>query len=243
MNPTFQKRFSAPAARRSEVAAFTLIEMIVVIGIIGLLAALVIPVAGAVNRKAKLTRAQGEMTQIETAIENYNSKMGHYPPDNAPNWAVNQLYFELLGTTNIGQGATVVYHTLDSSAQIRASDLGSAIGPNISGFVNCSKGGEDGFLAQNFLKSLKNGQFYTVTNTPSAPVSMALGMPSSTMPSPSPLQSPNSPYSAINPWCYNSSNPRYNPKSFDLWIDVVISGKTNRICNWSDKPIVVGTSY
>ena len=54
--------------------------------------------------------------------------------------------------------------------------------------------------------------------------------------------------SKINPWRYNSSNPRYNPKSFDLWIDVIAGGKTNRICNWSDKPITVyytsiATSY
>jgi len=37
-----------------------------------------------------------------------------------------------------------------------------------------------------------------------------------------------------NPWRYNSSNPRYNPKSYDLWIDVTVGGKTNRVCNWSD---------
>ena len=47
----------------------------------------------------------------------------------------------------------------------------------------------------------------------------------------------------INPWRYNSSNPVHNPKSFDLWIDVLIAGKTNRICNWSAQPLVVALPY
>ncbi|HOW79554.1 MAG TPA: hypothetical protein PK406_08895, partial [Verrucomicrobiota bacterium] len=43
----------------------------------------------------------------------------------------------------------------------------------------------------------------------------------------------------LNPWRYNSSNPTNNPNSFDLWMDIAVGGKTNRICNWSDKPLVV----
>jgi hypothetical protein len=43
----------------------------------------------------------------------------------------------------------------------------------------------------------------------------------------------------INPWRYNSVSPVNNPKSYDLWVDILIGGKTNRICNWSDKYIVL----
>jgi hypothetical protein len=39
--------------------------------------------------------------------------------------------------------------------------------------------------------------------------------------------------SGINPWRYNSSNPTNNPGSYDLWVQLSISGKTNLICNWS----------
>jgi hypothetical protein len=42
----------------------------------------------------------------------------------------------------------------------------------------------------------------------------------------------------INPWNYNSSSPTNNPREFDLWIDIPIGGKINRISNWSAKPIV-----
>jgi hypothetical protein len=33
-----------------------------------------------------------------------------------------------------------------------------------------------------------------------------------------------------------STNPTNNPGSFDLWIDVLYGGKTNRISNWSKDP-------
>jgi hypothetical protein len=35
------------------------------------------------------------------------------------------------------------------------------------------------------------------------------------------------------------ATPTNNTRSFDLWIDVIISHKTNRISNWNDKPIVL----
>jgi hypothetical protein len=47
----------------------------------------------------------------------------------------------------------------------------------------------------------------------------------------------------LNPWRYNSSNPYHNPKSYDLWIDVAVGSKTNRICNWSDRPLVTNGAY
>ncbi len=38
--------------------------------------------------------------------------------------------------------------------------------------------------------------------------------------------------SGINPWRY--VNPGINnPNSYDLWVQLVISGRTNLVCNWS----------
>ena len=84
--------------------AFTLIELLVVISIMGLLAALIFPVAGAVKRQQYLKTASGELAQIETALDNYKAKYGVYPPSNPNNPLVNQLYYELIGTTNINSG-------------------------------------------------------------------------------------------------------------------------------------------
>jgi hypothetical protein len=41
----------------------------------------------------------------------------------------------------------------------------------------------------------------------------------------------------LNPWRYNSSHPTNNTGGYDLWVDLVIRGKTNRVCNWSTLPI------
>ena len=38
--------------------------------------------------------------------------------------------------------------------------------------------------------------------------------------------------SGLNPWRYVSPGTN-NPTSYDLWIQLVIGGKTNLICNWS----------
>src|SRR2546422_995445 len=97
--------------------AFTLIELLVVIAIIAVLAAMIFPIVGAVNKVKLRSVAQGGLTQVETAIESYKAKYGFYPPDNPSNAAVNQLYFELLGTTASSLGsAPFSYTTLDGSA-------------------------------------------------------------------------------------------------------------------------------
>src|ERR1017187_9967465 len=88
-------------ASRFTPRAFTLIELLIVVSVIALLAALTFPAVRAARLSVMRARARSEMTQIETAIERYKDKLGYYPPDNATNWAMNQLYYELLGTTNI----------------------------------------------------------------------------------------------------------------------------------------------
>jgi hypothetical protein len=41
----------------------------------------------------------------------------------------------------------------------------------------------------------------------------------------------------LNPWRYVSPGVN-NPNSYDLWIQLVISGQTNLICNWSDQILI-----
>ncbi len=223
--------FHAPRAAR----AFTLIELLIVISIIALLAALTFPAVRGARISVMRARARSELTQIESAIERYKDKLGYYPPDNPPPsgswWAMNQLYYELLGTTNIGTG----YVTLDGSAQIRASDFGTAFGPGVTGFMNCMRPGrgDEAPTAASFLTGLKLGQVMVLTNT-SGPLCTILVC---ALDGPPALASAGA--GKVNPWRYNSSNPYHNPKSFDLWIDIIAGSKTNRICNWSDKPITV----
>ena len=231
------RELHAPRAAR----AFTLIELLVVIAVIGLLAALTFPALRAAKLSMLRARAKSEMTQIETAIERYKDKLGHYPPDNRISanpdpYALNQLYYELLGTTN----SSGVFQTLDGSAQIADGSLPAVFGPNVTGFLNCARtGGDEAVNAVSFLKGLKPGQFLAITNGTSAvPVCNLLGASLD-----GPLVYRNAIGAKLNPWRYNSSSPTNNPNSFDLWIDVAAGGKTNRICNWSDRPLVVSTPY
>ena len=59
------------------------------------------------------------------------------------------------------------------------------------------------------------------------------------VPWPADLNYPLPNHPGVNPFRYNSSSPTNNPNSFDLWIDVMIDGKTNRISNWSREPIIL----
>jgi len=231
------RELQAPRAAR----AFTLIELLVVLAVIGLLAALTFPALRAAKLSMLRARAKSEMTQIETAIERYKDRFGHYPPDNRISanpdpYALNQLYYELLGTTN----SSGVFQTLDGSAQIADGSLPAVFGPNVTGFLNCARtGGDEAVNAVSFLKGLKPGQFLAITNgTSPDPVCTVLGANLD-----GPLVYQNKILAKLNPWRYNSSSPTNNPNSFDLWIDVDAGGKTNRICNWSDRPLVVSTPY
>jgi prepilin-type N-terminal cleavage/methylation domain-containing protein len=222
---------------RSTPHAFTLIELLVVISVIALLAALTFPAVTYAKIAIMRARARSEMTQVETAIERYKDKLGYYPPDNPANWAVNQLYYELLGTTNFQTTKGLTYETLDGNAQIYASDFGAAYGPGVTGFMNCARAsrGDEAPSAMSFLTGLKPGQCMVLTNA-SGPICAILVCG---LDGPPALASGGK----INPWRYNSSSPRYNPKSFDLWIDVMAGNKTNRISNWSDRATVVSSPY
>jgi len=208
--------------------AFTLIELLVVISIIALLAAFTIPVLKTVARKKILDRTRGEMEQLATAIDRYKAAYGFYPPSNPANPGsplITPLYFELLGTTN-NQGT---YYTLDGSASIGAATatLNSAFG--VSGFINCSKtgAGEDAPPARNFLPGLKSNQYGSASNN-----SVVATVFVASVGGPDPNYQPFHNTPGFNPWRY--ANPgTNNPNSYDLWVQLVISGRTNLVCNWS----------
>ncbi len=82
--PPMPLKFSHPA--RASCRAFTLIEMLVVIGIIVLVASIAIPVTIRAQRKAKDTRMALELQAIGVALEAYQKDHGGYPEvlDGAP---------------------------------------------------------------------------------------------------------------------------------------------------------------
>ena len=221
-------------------AAFTLIELIVVIAIIGILAALIFPIVGVVNRKKQISTAQTQLKALEVAIDGYKTKLGYYPPDNPNNAVTNQLYFELLGTTNNGVNGKSpdVWGTLDGSAQIglnTSPNINAVFG--VSGIANSSTrahSDDTGAAAGTFINNLTPNQI-GVLDPPNSP-NVKLLVCSVSWPqelTPAPIAS----NPILNPFRYVSSHPTNNTGSYDLWVDLYIGGKTNRVCNWSTQPI------
>lgn len=60
---------------------FTLVEMLVVVAIIGMLAALITAAGQGAYRSAKRAKIRMEMSQIEMALERYKNEFGEYPPE------------------------------------------------------------------------------------------------------------------------------------------------------------------
>jgi prepilin-type N-terminal cleavage/methylation domain-containing protein len=220
-------------------AAFTLIELLVVIAIIGILAALILPLTGALKIRAARSKAQAELAQLALAIDDYKEKYGHYPPDvprTSAGWPFkNQLYFELVGTKS---GTN--YVTLDGGAEIQTDAVPLTFGSGVRGFVNCTRGGnaDDAPQAKTFLSHLKPTQSGAIsTNTPLLKV-LACSVQWPLNHNYQPF--PDNP--GLNPWRYDSSSTnRHNLDSYDLWVDILVGGKTNRISNWSRPPQIVST--
>jgi prepilin-type N-terminal cleavage/methylation domain-containing protein len=210
--------------------AFTLIELLVVIAIIAVLAALLLPLGAAVKRTSLINRTKAEMAQVETAIESYKAAYGFYPPDSTTtvnNIRINQLYYELIGTTNTVVNGVNSYVTLDGGAQIPVASVNTAFG--VGGFVNCNsanKSSENSQMAKSFLSDLKPQQVGTFTNA-GVPVTLLVGSVGGPDQNYKPLGQQD-----LNPWRYLYPGTN-NPNGYDLYIQLVISGKSNLVCNWS----------
>jgi prepilin-type N-terminal cleavage/methylation domain-containing protein len=220
--------------KTSKPSGFTLIELLTVIAVIGVLTAFLFPVLGQIKRQQFIRNATAEMEQLETAIEQYKAAYGFYPPCGAKNVAnvpINQLYFELLGTTNIGTPDSPIYQSFDDpDIQLPQSAVQNIFG--VGGIMNCSKAGsgEDTPKSQNFLPNLRPNQISSTYTSSTDPHQFRVLITS--------VGGPDITYQPVgviglNPWRYDSANPTNNPGGYDLWIQLCIKGKTNLICNWN----------
>jgi type II secretory pathway pseudopilin PulG len=79
------------ASQKGRYYAFTLIELVLVVGIIIVLAGLVLSTVGYARKKGALARAETEIAAIAAACENYKADNGIYPRDNATNQYTDAL--------------------------------------------------------------------------------------------------------------------------------------------------------
>jgi hypothetical protein len=113
----------------------------------------------------------------------------------------------------------------------------------VSGFVNVSKGsGDEGVKAESFLVQLRPnqiGQLDQLSGTPPPRILICSVGWDNEDSAQQIVPSTRTSSVRLDPFQYNSSHPINNPSSYDLWVDVLLKGRTNRISNWSAKPQVL----
>lgn len=73
-------RFNQTAAAGRRRTAFSMVELMVVVVIIGILAALILPAIGAAQRRARIAQAQSEFEKFKAAIGSFKQRFGVEPP-------------------------------------------------------------------------------------------------------------------------------------------------------------------
>lgn len=104
--------------------AFTLIELLIVIAIIGLLAALLFPALNAAIDSARKAQAKNDVTQIATAVIAYETEYGRLPPTGTN--VSGALLESLVGATTTNNPRRIVF------IEVNAAKKGKG-GTNASG--------------------------------------------------------------------------------------------------------------
>jgi type II secretory pathway pseudopilin PulG len=94
---------SAWEGRRTQRGAFTLVELLVVIGILILLASILLPIVFGVRKNAMNARIKLDLQAIATGLEEYKKVFRDYPRQSTPNPASAGKREELLVTYLIGE--------------------------------------------------------------------------------------------------------------------------------------------
>jgi prepilin-type N-terminal cleavage/methylation domain-containing protein len=206
-----------PVRRR----AFSLVELLTVIAIIGLLAAITMGVTGLASRKMKESRMKAELHLLISKVEDYKANFGEYPPDNPVSSVHNQLFYELSGSIFTRQG---LFQALNGQEALPNNLVQKYF--NRDGFANSARERTQVKYTTDFRPS----QYKVMEPHAQFPMIVLVA----------PMKGPVSygPNNDVNPWNYVSTRPTNNPNGgYDLWADVVVGNQVYRYCNWSPEPI------
>jgi prepilin-type N-terminal cleavage/methylation domain-containing protein len=202
--------------------AFTLIEMLMVITIMGIVAAMVLTGGQYASKVKKETAVRAMREKLQLMINNYQAKLNYYPPDNgnlatlSPSesqalyeqlTATNALIYELTGVTNTNSTQAITF--TGNVVSLVSGDFPKYF--NRTGIANA-----DSTEPQNFYKPPPAMKDYT--NYPGTAFNSvdALGLlvPAAVVPG------------KFNFWHYDASSPRrHNQNSYDLWAEFQTGNK------------------
>jgi len=214
-----------------------LIEMLTVIAVIGLLAALVAGLSTLAGTKSRQNRIKAELNLLVTAIENYYADFAHYPPDQvlrqqAPtdplvDSVTNQLFYELSGV--IVDNANQQFYTAGRTETITTATVKQFFGTD--GFVNAQT---DPKKSPRAYFQPKSSQYAEISGPPPAGPDVEVLV----VPVKWPLNRADPPTGrkGINPWRYVSTQPTNNVSSFDLWAEWVERKDVKILSNWNPDP-------
>ncbi|MFH1738144.1 MAG: prepilin-type N-terminal cleavage/methylation domain-containing protein [bacterium] len=103
-------------------AAFTLIELLIVVAVIGILAAIAVPNFLNAQNRAKVSRCEADMRSLSMAIETYRLDNNQYHPDLGIYWATN---FPLVQSS----GALCIFYPLTTPVSYISTPPITPFGP------------------------------------------------------------------------------------------------------------------
>jgi len=153
---------SSNSASRSK-AGFTLVELMIVVLIVGLLAALAVPAFAKVRQNSKTTRFVHDLRSFSYAAENYMLESGKLPPDTASGAFPEELVGYISSTqfekeTPLGGQWDFERDTGEFASSFGAHGLTAPIGE----IERVDEMLDDGNLATGSFREIAEGRYYLV---------------------------------------------------------------------------------
>lgn len=101
---------------------FTIVELLIVIVVIGILAAIVVVAYNGVTNRAKTTKAESTASSITSKVEAYNAEIGNYPAT-----------YSLLTSA----GTTTSYYVPSNAYTLKATALVGTDGELLFNYASC----------------------------------------------------------------------------------------------------------